>query len=67
MVLPFPYGLGFAIILGPGFIIAGVIFLIKDKKHPESQVSTQIKFCTKCGHEMSNQNMFCTKCGAKSS
>jgi predicted amidophosphoribosyltransferase len=55
--------------LGPGFIIAGIIFVIKDRKSPKvSQeiVSNQTKFCGKCGNELSRQDTFCTKCGSES-
>jgi len=66
MVLPFPYGLFLAVSLGPGFIIAGVIFVIRDKKPPNisKKSSDQTKFCKKCGQELSFE--FCKKCGTKS-
>ena len=68
-VLPFPYGSSLALLLGPGFIIAGIIFVIKDRKsHNVSLeiVSNQTKFCGKCGNEVSRKDTFCTKCGSES-
>ncbi len=69
MVLPPPYGLFLTLLLGPGFIIAGVIFVIKDRKTTNVSkkiVSDQIKFCGKCGNELSRQDSFCTNCGSES-
>jgi len=65
MVLPFPYGLILSLLVGPTFIVAGVIFLIKDQKHHIPRKSSeQTKFCKKCGKELSSELSFCTKCGA---
>lgn len=66
MILPFPYGLGSALLIGPSFIIVGVIKLSKTKKL-DKPISDQTKFCTKCGQKLSSDLQFCTKCGAKSS
>ena len=69
MVLPPPYGSFLTLLLGPGLIIAGAIFVIKDRKplkvNPEIETD-QTKFCGKCGHELSRQDTFCTKCGSES-
>jgi ribosomal protein S27AE len=68
-VIPPPYGSLLPLLLGPGFIIAGIIFIVKDRKSPKvSQeiVSNQTKFCGKCGNELSRQDTFCTKCGSES-
>ena len=67
--LPSTYGLILPILLGPGFLIAGVVFVIKDRKsHKANQeiASDQTEFCGKCGNEISGQNTFCTKCGIES-
>jgi hypothetical protein len=69
MVLPPPYGSSLALLLGPGFIIAGIIVVIKDRKSPnvsQEIVSDQRKFCGKCGNELSRKDTFCTNCGSES-
>ncbi|WP_048109867.1 zinc ribbon domain-containing protein [Nitrosarchaeum koreense] len=66
MLLPFPYGLGSALLIGPSFIIVGIIKLSKTKKL-DKPISDQTKFCTKCGQKLSSDSQFCIKCGAKSS
>ena len=68
-VIPPPYGSLVTLLLGPGFIIAGIIFIVKDRKSPKVRqeiVSNQTKFCGKCGNELSRQDTFCTKCGSES-
>lgn len=68
MILPFPFGLFLALLLGPGFIIAGIIFVIKDKKSStidKKLVSDRTKFCKKCGQKLSSELRFCTKCGTE--
>ena len=69
IVVPSTYGSLVTLLLGPGFIIAGIIFVIKDRKSPKvSQeiVSNQRKFCGKCGNGLSGKDTFCTKCGSES-
>jgi len=69
MVLPSSYGLILTLLLGPGFIIAGVVFVIKDRKSPnvnQEIVSDQTKFCGKCGDKLSIEDSFCTNCGTES-
>ena len=69
MALPPPYGSSLALLLGPGFIIAGIIVVIKDRKSPnvsQEIVSDQSKFCGKCGNELSRKDTFCTNCGSES-
>ena len=68
-VLPPPYGSILNLLSGPGLIIAGVIFVIKDRKSlkvSQEIVTDQTKFCGKCGNELSRQDTFCTKCGSES-
>jgi len=68
-VLPFPYGSSLALLLGPGFIIAGIIFVIKCRRFynvSQEIVSDKTKFCGKCGKELSRQDTFCTNCGSES-
>ena len=69
VVLPPPYGSFFTLLLGPGLIIAGVIFVIKDRlslKVSQEIITDQTKFCGKCGNELSRKDTFCTKCGSES-
>jgi uncharacterized membrane protein YGL010W len=66
--LPSMYGLVFTLVLGPVFLIAGVVFIIKDKRSSKANqeiVSGQTEFCGNCGNEISGQNTFCTKCGTE--
>ncbi len=68
-VIPFPYDSLLTFLLGPGFIIVGIIFVIKDRKSlkvSQEIVSNQTKFCGKCGNELSMKDTFCTKCGSES-
>jgi len=68
VVLPPPYGSFLALLLGPGFIIAGIILVIKGRKSlnfNKKIVSDQTKFCGKCGNEMSSKNIFCVNCGSE--
>jgi len=69
IILPPTYGLIFTLLLGPGFLIAGTIFVIREIKSAKVKkeiVSDQKEFCGKCGNEISRQNTFCTKCGTES-
>jgi len=68
-VLPPPYGFFLTLLSGPGLIIAGAIFVIKDRKSlkvSQEIVTDQTKFCGKCGNELSRKDTFCTKCGSES-
>ena len=67
--LPSTPGLMLPLLLGPGFLIVGVVFVIKDIKSSKANQkisSDQTEFCGKCGNEISRQNTFCTKCGTAS-
>ena len=69
MTLPPPYGPFLTLLLGPGFIVAGIIFVVKDRKsrNVSQEIETdQTKFCGKCGNELSRKDTFCTKCGSES-
>ena len=69
IALPSTYSLILTFLLGPGFLIAGAIFVIRDIKSPkvnQEKVSDQTKFCGKCGDEISRQDTFCTNCGTES-
>ncbi len=67
--LPSSYGLILTLLMGPGFLIAGMVFVIKDRKSSKANqeiVSDQTEFCGKCGNAISRKNTFCTKCGTES-
>jgi ribosomal protein S27AE len=79
IIVSFPIAKGFQIflpstyslilpLLGFGLLIAGAIFVIKERSHKVHReiVSDQSKFCGKCGNEISRKNTFCTKCGTES-
>ncbi len=66
MILPFPFGLGAALLL----LILGIVGIIvsvkshkKGEKHAET-IQPKRKFCSKCGTKLSEDSMFCSKCGA---
>ncbi len=68
-VLPPPFGSFLTLLSGPGLIIVGAIFVIKDRKSLKAsqEIETdQTKFCGKCGNELSRKDTFCTKCGSES-
>jgi len=67
--LPSAYGPIFTLLVGPGFIIAGAVFVIKERKSLKAKkemVSDQTEFCGKCGNEVSGEDTFCTNCGTES-
>ena len=67
--LPTTNGLILTLLMGPGFLIVGAVFVIRDRKSLRAKQeigSDQKEFCGKCGNEISRQNTFCTKCGSES-
>jgi len=64
--LPSAYGLILAYLIGPGLLIVGAVFVIKDRKSLKAKkeiVSDQTEFCGKCGNEVTGEDTFCTNCG----